>query len=406
MGLFAARQPVFDPEKNVFGYELLFRSGLGKCLQGTNADRTAESGTAVADRAGSMGLAELTDGKKAFVPLPRDPQTRERLTRAANEGLAVCIPNDAEPEEDVLRICKRLKASGCLLVVNGSSPAQHNGPLLDLADVVQVDFSATAVDVRRAIGEKLATTGLVGLARNVGTAEGFDQALCWGYSCVHGPFFTRPVIRQGREIGPNKLIHLQVLHEVNKAELPLDALESLIKQDVSMTYRLLRFMNSAWFGLRYEVRSIRHALVLLGPQEVRKWASLLIVRSTGADKPKELLRRSLARARFAEVLAPLVGLSKHASALFLMGMFSCIDALLDAPMPAILKDLALAQDIRSALLGAAGPLRAVHDVVLAYESGDWGMFEMYAAALQLAEETVPDLFWQSLRWAHEALEVA
>jgi EAL and modified HD-GYP domain-containing signal transduction protein len=242
------------------------------------------------------------------------------------------------------------------------------------------------------------------MARKVATPQEFDQAAGWGYSYFHGSFFSKPAIQPDKEISASKLVYLQVLNEVNQPELPYDELEDLIKQDVSLTYKLLRFMNSVWFGLRYEVRSIKHALVLLGPTEVRKWASLVVVGRTASDKPRELLLRSLSRARAGELLAPLIGMQAVAPELFLMGMFSVIDALVDMPLIDVLGKLPLNKNIKGALLAAEGPFKIVYDTIVAYEQGEWERFSSCAQTLGLDEGLVPDLFTTSLKWANNAIE--
>jgi len=197
--------------------------------------------------------------------------------------------------------------------------------------------------------------------------------------------------------------HLQLLNQVNKPELAYDELEALIKRDVSMTYRLLRFINSAWYGLKTTVDSIRHALVLLGPAQVRVWASMIVLKDMGEEKPIELFRRCLIRARMAETLAPEIGRKAQASELFLMGMFSLADALTDIPMARVLEPLPLSQNIKLALLGGAGEYGIIHDLVRSYELGKWDDFSRDTAALEIDENMMPGVFCESRKWADEAL---
>jgi EAL and modified HD-GYP domain-containing signal transduction protein len=239
---------------------------------------------------------------------------------------------------------------------------------------------------------------------NVETIAEFNEAISAGYSFFHGEFFSKPQVDPNKEIAANKLTYMQLIREVNSPALSYPEIAALVEQDVSMTYKLLKFMNSAWFGLKFEIRSVRHALVLLGPKEIKRWVSLVAVRNAGDDKPDELLLRSLTRAKAAEQVGALVEMKKEASELFLMGMFSVIDALTDKPMEDVLAELPLKEDIKDALLGGEGTYRNVFDVILSYEQGDWELFSSSAAALQIDEGAVPEIFRTSLKWASHALQ--
>jgi EAL and modified HD-GYP domain-containing signal transduction protein len=164
-------------------------------------------------------------------------------------------------------------------------------------------------------------------------------------------------------------------------------------------------MNSAWFGFRSEIRSIRHALILLGPKEIKKWFALIALHHMATDKPHELILRAIARAKIAEGIAPLVGMADHSSELFLLGMFSLIDALVDAPMAEIMAKLPLDQQIKKALLGEDCPFRTVYNMIIAYEKGEWDAFSGHAGKLRLDEKILPGLFTDSLKWANEAFTI-
>ncbi len=154
---------------------------------------------------------------------------------------------------------------------------------------------------------------------------------------------------------------------------------------------------------RYQVSSIKHALVLLGPKEIKKWFSLLVIRNSAQGKPDELVLRALVRAKFAEDLAPSIGKDGRSSDLFLMGMFSLIDALTDMPMMDIMDELPILDEIKAALLGDPGEFRPVYDLILAYEKGDWDRFEQCAADLDLDQAIVPRVLKGAMRWASNAM---
>lgn len=407
MTVFAARKPIFDAGKKACGYELLFREGLDAWDEHAEAAESDGGGRPpVGDSSACVNLESLTDGTIGLVTLTPDAVSKGCPPLLRTGTAAVGLPADCQADARALDALRRLKESGCAVVVNDFAPNRQSGDVLDLADIATVDFAATPAERHGAILEELAARRLLPIAKNVQRAEQFDEARDCGYAHFHGEFFAAPAERSDRDIPPGKLIQLEILREVNQPELSFGDMEELIRRDVSLTHKLLRFINSVWFGLRYEVKSIRHALVLLGPAEIRRWASLLVVTDTGAEKPHELLRRSLARAHFAEKLAPLVALGSEAAELFLMGMLSCIDALLDAPLAELLDELSLHRRIKDALLTSAGKFGQAFDTILAYERGDWTWLASCVEALGIDERSIPPLYWGSLRWAAQCIEQA
>jgi EAL and modified HD-GYP domain-containing signal transduction protein len=403
--VFVARQPIFDRTKNVFGYELLFRSGTENRYD-PSADADASTLDVIASSFLVIGLDELTGGKRGFINFTRNLLLGDVVDLLPPEFVAVEILENIAPDEEVLAACRRLKEAGYLLALDDFVTATAGSPLLEMADIVKVDFMGTSPEERKRLGQDLVARGIKALAEKVETVEDFDAAAACGYSYFQGYFFSKPIIKSGNRIAGNKLSYLRMLREINRPELSYDQLEEAIKQDVALTYNLLRFINSAWFGLRYKISSIKHALVLLGSKEIRKWFALVALRNMSTDKPNELLLRSMTRAKMAEAMAPMVGLAKHGPELFLTGMFSVIDALLDAPLPEVMEKLPLDEQVKAALLGQASPYKPVFDLVMAYEKGDWEAFSRQAAQLHLDERLVPQVFSESLKWANEAFSLS
>ena len=200
-----------------------------------------------------------------------------------------------------------------------------------------------------------------------------------------------------------KLNYLQMLKEIQLPGINFHRLEAIVKHDMALSFKLLRYINSAYFGLRNKVSSILHAMMLLGAREFKQWASLVIMAGMGSDKPDELVIQALIRGRFCESLAPMLGMKQRAQELFLLGMFSVIDAILDRPLEEILKDLPLSDDIKDALCGKPNRLRAVFDYVLAYEKGDWDRVSEMAAGLGLRDESgIPAIYLHAVHWAQKS----
>lgn len=243
------------------------------------------------------------------------------------------------------------------------------------------------------------------VAEKVETRSELHQASEMGYTYFQGYFFSKPEIIVAQDIPGYKLNYLRVLQAVNQPEINLVELENIIKLEPSLTYKLLRYLNSAFFGFRTEIRSIHHALALLGEEELKKWASLIAMAAMGSDKPPELVVNVIIRAVFCESLAPQIGMLNRAADLFLLGMMSLIDAILDRPLPEILEKMPISNEIKEALLGGENRFRDVYETVLAYETADWREFAKKARKLNLHEETVPELYLKSVEWAKNTFQM-
>jgi len=398
--VFVARQPIFHLARNVHGYELLFRSGQENGYTGTDGDACTRD--VIASSFVDIGLDELTGGQRGFVNFTRNLLLSDVADLLPPDLVTVEILENVDPDEEVVEACKRLKDEGYTLALDDFVVADQGHPLLDLADIVKVDFADTTREERKRLAGYLARRKIKPLAEKVETEDDFQQADADGYQYFQGYFFAKPDIHEGKAIAGNKLAYLRLLEQVNRPEMSLDEIEAVVKQDVTLTYKLLRFMNSVWFGLRYKVSSIKRALVMLGPQEIRKWFALVSLRQMGTDKPNELFLRGMLRAKMGEGVAPLTGMEKHASEIFLMGMFSVMDALLDAPMADIMKKLPLDEKVKGALLGQKTPLTGVYDLITAYELGRWQQLSTHTRALNLDMQALPPVFGESLKWANQA----
>ncbi len=398
--VFVARQPILDESQDTYAYELLFRSGLENYCMATDGD--AATLDVISRTFVEIGLDELTAGKPCFINFSRQLLLDRTPHLLPPELVTVEVLEDVEPDGDILKVCRELKDAGYTVALDDFVFADRDNPLLDLADIVKVDFVDTTPDERIQIMEGLHKRGIRGLAEKVETHQEYEDAKQAGYSYFQGYFFGKPVIKEGKTLTGNRLACLELLQEVHRLEMSIDRVEDAIKKDAALTYRLLQCINSAWFGLKNEVNSIHHALVLLGPPEIRKWLALISLRNMAADKPNELMIQALVRAKMAEELAPDLGMQKASSELFLMGMFSVLDALLDKPMEEILVKLPLNPEISSALLGEPGRFRDILDLIQAFERATWDKFSQCAAKLDLREETVQTVFQQSVKWASDA----
>ncbi|TDJ03705.1 MAG: HDOD domain-containing protein [Caldithrix sp.] len=404
MEVFVARQPIFDRKQKVFAYELLFRSGFEQNFF-DNSDGDASSKQVLTNSFLSIGMDTMTNGKKAFVNFTRKLLLDQVASIFPKDLMVVEILEDIEPDDEMVSACKKLKDLGYLLVLDDFVFAPGYENLINLVDIIKVDFIQTQGTERGTVIHDVGASRIEYLAEKVETQEDFEQAVDLGYSYFQGYYFSKPQIIAGHDVPAHKLNYLQILNEINQPEVDFDELEKVFKQDLSLSYKLLNYMNSVHFGFKNKIRSIKHALSLLGIDESKKWLSLFALQIIGKDKSEELLSMSLIRANSCEMIAPLIGCKNRASELFLMGLFSMIDALLDQPLEGILAKLPLADDIKKALLGEKNQMREVFELVVNYEKGDWVNFSEYAARLSVKETELIDIFQMALEKATQSFQL-
>jgi EAL and modified HD-GYP domain-containing signal transduction protein len=401
--IFIARQPIFDRKQKVYGYELLFRSSLENVFK--HSELNQASAKVMTDSTLILSMEVISGGKLAFINITRDILLNDYISLLSSGLTAAEIPETVEPDPEVVSACGRLKKAGYMIVLDDFVYAEQYADLMNLADIVKVDFLSTPAEERRQVLSRFTAPNVRFLAEKVETHEVFKQAVSLGYTYFQGDFFSKPVIISSRDVPGFKLNYLHMLQELQWPDVNFHRLEGIIKRDMALSFKLLRYINSAYFGLGEKVRSILHAIRLLGPRQFKQWASLLLMASMGSDKPDELVVRALIRGRFCESLAPMLGMKQRSQELFLLGMFSVIDAILGRPLNEILKDLPLSDEVKDALSGKPNRLRAVFDYALAYEKGDWDGLSARAAVLGLDESGIPAVYLSAVHWAKRSFGV-
>lgn len=399
-----ARQPIFDTALHVFAYELLFRSNFINTYDGTDGDQATHS--VIANSFLLIGMETLTNGKKAFINFTANSLQNNIPAMLPKNLIAVEILENIFPTEEILRVCKKLKQAGYLLVLDDFVFKPQFLPFIELADIIKVDFRTTPRNERQQLIQRLQNYRVKFLAEKVETQEEFQDALSMGYSYFQGYFFCKPSVLSGKNLPAYKANHLHILQEINRPELEFSQIENIIKRDVSLSYKLLRFINSAFFGFKSTISSLRQALTLLGQKELIKWVSIVALKGIADNKPGELILESLIRARFSEILASGKMMKHRVADAFLMGMFSHIDVLLDRPLQEILDEIRLDEEIKYALLDIApNQFSILYKLIQTYEKGDWEAYSGYAKELELDEQTVLKAYRESLVWAHDLIMV-
>ncbi len=397
------RQPIFDRKQVVFGYKILCSShhceSTNKLLQPDSSIKEVENTFLL------IGFDKITSGKRAFVDLTLSLVAGETEITLPKDLTVVEISHCPGASESLVKAVTWLKEQGYTVAADVAvmgNPAL--GLLEPLVDIVKTKISPDGPALPAAKSLPYAN-GKKFLVEAVNTRAELKLALDAGYDYFQGYFFSDPVIISEKEIPQYELSQLRILHEVNRPELDYRSLENVIKQDVSVSYRLLRYINSAFFGLRQNVSSIKQALTILGEREIRRWASLIILTGLGQNKPAELVVASLIRANFCEALAGSVGLKESGPELFIMGLFSMLDVFLGRPLKEIIDDMPLSEDIKNALSGKKNRFKTLFDLVVSYERGNIKDFMSLASKLNVKEGMITGLYLEALERAEESLQL-
>ena len=353
--IYLARQPIFDAQRQVHAYELLYRATSENRY--TAADGGLATSSVIAHTFVSLGLENVTGGKLAYINFPRQLILEDVAAVLPRDRVAIEILEDVTPDAEIMTAVRRLKDAGYTIALDDFVllTPEHE-PLLALADVVKVDWRSSAPEQREQIARHASAKGPQLLAEKVETEAEFQQAVALGYRYFQGFFFARPEMLSAREVPGFKLNYLRLLKAMHRPDLDYDEIERIIKSEGALLHWLLKCVNSAAFGFKTQVTSIRHAIVVLGERELRRWVSVFCVAGMGEDRPRELLVQAFVRASFCERLAGGGTQSAKRTEAFLLGMFSLLEAILARPLASLLAELPLSAETRSALLDGSGPL--------------------------------------------------
>jgi EAL and modified HD-GYP domain-containing signal transduction protein len=392
--ILVARQPIYTRALELYGYELLYREH--ETGRGDAADADAASSQVIINTFLNIGLEKLVGSSLAFINVGRGFVVDERPLPMAPEQVVLEVSESVSPERAVVEGLVRLRERGYRIALDNFVADEGRRALLGLAHIAKIDARGRSAGELAALARTVKGQGVQALAARVESHAVAADARSAGFDYLQGAFFCRPDVIKGRSPPPEKLIALRLLERLQDPEVAVGELERLIIQDVTLTYKLLRYVNCATFALRREISSVRDALVLVGLRTLKNWVSLILISRLGEHKPRELVTLALVRARMSELLAARAGgVDRHQA--FTIGLFSVLDAVMDRPMVELLDTLPFNQAIKFALLAFEGEAGQLLRRVLAYEQGEWS--ELHGGGLSLA--LYREAWLEALRWAEE-----
>ena len=392
------RQPIFDRGQRVHGYELLFRLNREDTRAVGMPDGTSSTAQVVLNAFLEIGLDSVVGDKLAFVNATKDFLCDGLAAQLPPDRAVIEVLEDVPPEEPVLSALKALRHAGYTLALDDFVYRPELEPLIELAHLVKIDISKVGQDEVERHVKLLSRPGLRLLAERVETHDEFERCKALGFDYFQGFFLARPSVVQGNRRTSNQLSALRLLALLDDPNASLDEVETALSMDPTLSYRLLRVINSAAFSLRNRVDSIRQALILLGLRRVQGWVTLMVLAGL-SKKPPALLETALTRARMCEQVGSRLNPTRGPS-FFTVGLFSTLEAMLDTPLAQLVGDLPLSADVVAALVRQEGVMGDVLASILAYERCEWEQVHVPG----VDADGLRQAYLDTLQWVRSALE--
>jgi EAL and modified HD-GYP domain-containing signal transduction protein len=402
--VFVARQPIFDRRKNVYAYELLFRAADTETS--TVMDGDAATAHVITNSLLSIGFDLVAGGKKVFVNFTRDLLLNDTARLLPEEKSVVELLESIKADDEVLKACRNLKLRGYPIALDDFVSCRGMEKLLALADVVKIDFMATDSVRRKELVQTLRRIAPQAklLAEKVETIDQQEEARNQGFDYFQGYFFEKPALFKGQQIPGFRITYLRIMQAIHDPCLDFEGMENIIKADMSLSAKLLQYINVAAFPWARRIESIRQALVLLGESQVRKWVSLVALSELVGDKPQELALNAAIRGRFCELLGQSPQYSATSLECFMLGALSLLDAMVDLPLEEALALVKISDRVARALVVGDNELKPLLDVAVCMERGQWDVCLDMCADLGIAPDVLSGLQLEALEWAQRVFE--
>jgi c-di-GMP-related signal transduction protein len=401
MDIFIARQPIFSLHKQLFAYELLYRGTKKTTLQTASGNQATTSVLSSAFL--TEGIETISGSRPCFVNFTRELLLQNIPASFPNTLIVIEVLEDVPPTPDVVEVVQNLKDEGYRIALDDFIYDPGLEPLIAIADFIKFDIKLSSTDTILKTMHRLSRYRLKYLAEKVETYDEFVQMSKLGFSYYQGYFFCKPEKIKIREVDSAKISLINLLAEVNKKSTTVERLEKIIQGDVGLSYKLLRFINSSYFYRVTKIESIAHAIAYLGAKELRRFIILVLISELATDKPGELVRLAVVRAKMCEMLTRETVLRDKDDEIFLLGLFSLLDAMLDSPLEVICERLSLSDNLYQALIHGTGPYAPCLQVVRGYERRNKAECLNGLKQLGLGARNLNQLYLESISFAETAL---
>lgn len=397
---YLARQPILDRNQSIFGYEFFARQGSA-LDKAQIYDPVLASASVLVRIFSSLGMEQALGDKKGFVNFPAEFLEDETLALFPKDRLVLEVMPGETPDPAFVERCKGLQANGWTLALDNFVPTAANLILLPLVSYVKFNVADTPADQLGAFASALRKFPVKLVAMRVETQDLADQCAALDMEYFQGYYFAHPSVIEDRNPNTSKLTVIRLLNQL-MGEADIQKLEDAISRDAPLSYKLLRYLNSAGMGQVQGITSIRRALVALGRQQLYRWLTLILFAGTTDVAPSALVTTAAVRGRMAELFGKELqdtGQRERLDQLFIVGMFSLLEALLNMPLERILHDLHLPEEVLAALTRREGVYGAILNLVESIETGDVDIVNQVSQELGISPATISKVYLEAMAWA-------
>ena len=398
--MYIARQPIFDRNLSIYGYELLFRADKkAKEYKGTSA----ESSTAtVLGGLFELGIENLIGKSKAFVNFNETLLLSDSVELIDSNTLIIEILESVKIDDTLINRIEELKSKGYIIALDDFVEEYNTYPIINKADIIKYDLMATPLDTIKNDVKRALKDGKTLLAEKIECKEEFQMAKHMGFHLFQGFFFQKPHIVGGLESkkSMSSTCH-RIINELHKEEPSIDNLSDIIATDINLAYRVMSIVSK---NDKDTNKTIKNVLVKMGLEELERWINILMLQELSKDKPLELIHLSLIRSKFGELIARKSIYANRTHEISLMCLFSVIDAMLDKSMEDALSNISISDDVKEALIYQEGNLKPIYQIIHGYEIGDWEEINKISFEIGIDTKVIYKLYIESIEWAYNIMK--
>ena len=397
MFAYVARQPIFDVDREVFAYELLFRIGEDNCFPDIPPDEATSK--ILTSTHLSLGIEEITGDKKAFINFHRDTLMFRFPTSLDASKVVIEVVETVDVDDALIAACKHIRGLGYPIALDDYDMDGKWEAFIPFTSIVKIDITEIAHEEIPALVKRFKSNKIKLVAEKIETYEEFHTFKEMGFDYFQGYFLARPEIVRHRKIGPNKLTMLELLSLSSQANLNLEKVQAIVERDPSLTYLLLRFINNPMVNKRHKINSLKHALNFMGEVEVKKFISLLALANLSDGQPSELMQMALVRAKFCELVYLAVNKQKSAHSGFLVGLLSLLDAMMEQRIEDVVSKVPLDDDVKDALCCRHNVLRECLVLSTQFEIARWASIKQFSAKHGISQSLLHSYYNEAIKWA-------
>jgi EAL and modified HD-GYP domain-containing signal transduction protein len=401
MKTYTARQPIFDSMKRVKGYELLYREDENNRFPAHVSSSVATS-KLLLNSFFDTDIEKFTNGKLTFINFPIEILKDKFMELLPNKNVIIEILETVKPNQETFNIMKTMFHKGYRFALDDFEYDSRWDKFLPFVKIIKFDIMNTQLDTLPPVIAKIKKMRpkMIFLAEKIETYEEFAESKRIGCKLFQGFFFAKPEIIINQSVPPTQIMLMELYREISKPEINFNKICSCIEKDVSIAFKLLRYVNnSGLFNTKKNITSIKDAVIYMGERLMKKFVFLIITAELSINKPIALMKTAIQRAKFCELIASNSWMKDKSDTAFLIGLFSVLDAILDRKMNNIMEELPLEEDIKNALVNKIGVYSCFIKIAESYDRADWDVVNLVIQQMGLSEEKTSQLYIEATAWS-------